>query len=456
MNTIYKIIWNEKLKQWIVTSELGQRTKSTLKTILLATTLIAASAYSMAVDCGVKTDANAIFADNVGNCKVGQSMGNRFEGVTAVRIIKDSNLDFTAIDHVELVSTANGYGLEMGHSLRGTPGNEGGQATFQNLTATASTEQNSRGIMLGKNAVLTVNGDLTAIKMGNGAATVELADRSDQMIVKGKTTLITKSGSGYGTDGLRNWGTVVFEGDLDINIQEKGTGIVSNGGAITLKKDTKIKYAINNAISFKYSTLNRDQDRLITNYGTITLDSPSTNAAIVNDVPAGMRSTFINEDNASFYAGHRDAFVNAGDGTLIIHNKTHSIIKSTDTNILNNTADGTIEATNDGSLLGHIHADKGAINLNNNKDGLLLGHIDANQGVINLTNHGQITGKIDSGAGVIDLNNTGIWESTEHSTLTNVTNAGTIIFKHPPAITRSTAPFSIWISPVITPVIMVL
>ncbi|MCX8744147.1 autotransporter outer membrane beta-barrel domain-containing protein [Snodgrassella sp. B3882] len=441
MNTIYKIIWSEKLKQWIVTSELGQRTKSTLKKVLLATTLIASSTYCMAARCGQETPANAIVADNGAYCKVDPSMGSSFEGVTAVRIIKKSELDFTDIDHVELISTANGYGLEMGHSLRGPDGVEGGKATFQNLTTTASRFLNSRGIYLGKEATLIINGDYRSTKMANGSATVELGHSSDTMEVKGNTTLITNNGNtGDGTDGLRNWGNIVFGGNLNIDIQNKGIAIATYGGNITLKKDTHIKYAFDNPISFKYdSTFVPDSERLISNYGTITLDSPSTNAAVFNNVPTGTKSTFINEDNANFYAGRRDAFVNAGDGSLIIHNKAGSTIESIDANILNNTANGTIVATNNGSLLGHIHADKGVINLNNNKDGSLLGHIDANQGTINLTNHGQITGKIDSGDGIIDLNNTGIWESTEHSTLTNVTNAGTILFKHPPAITRSTA-----------------
>ncbi|MGL5898783.1 MAG: ESPR domain-containing protein, partial [Lactobacillaceae bacterium] len=181
MNTIYKIIWNETIKQWIVTSELGKRSKSTLRKVLVASIILTSSAYSLA-NCGSRTSGSEklITASDGKSCKLDNNANvtiYEFKGITPIVINNNSNVDFTNFDSIIATSTGNGYGIEIG---RKSPG---GEASFNHLEVEASSYQNSRGIILGENAKLTVNGVLQVSKDHNGGAAIELESNSNTMKV---------------------------------------------------------------------------------------------------------------------------------------------------------------------------------------------------------------------------------------------------------------------------------
>lgn len=207
-----------------------------------------------------------------------------------------------------------------------------------------------------------------------------------------QTTITTQSGCGIYISG----GNIIAADDsqLDINTAES-TAIYQTGGNLILK-NTNIKSPQN------YKAVILDGGSL-SNLGILAIESKTDTAAIHSTVESGKTAVFNNAgtldtskiDNIQSIISHDKT------GTLEINNTTTGVLNSDNGNIFTNTSTGTIVANNAGKL----------------------------------------SGKIDTGKGIVNLNNSGLWETTEYSKLTNVTNAGTIHFKHPITANRSSSEF---------------
>ena len=336
----------------------------------------------------------------------------QMDGGTAT-LAQSTTLNATGRGHGILISGGqlNLNDLTEINSIQGDAIQMNGGSINQNNSAdtlTATTTGTGNVITM-HNGTLTVakNTALNATDTGHGIdiynGTINL---SNQTAIKTKdghginfrggqiNTLTTLNASTEGSGNVINMlgGQFTTATNTQLQAQGNGTGITIHDGLLTLNTQTNITTQANHAIEFKGGT--------ITNNGKITINSPSDRAQVYSSTSNGQISTFNNHGELKTHTAPAGMFSHGGNGTFNINNT--GILSSVGGALLTNTADGTIEVNNSGSLTGLINAANGTIN----------------------------------------LTNSAIWENMGDSKLNNLTNKGSIVFKHNPAVTRGSNDFN--------------
>ncbi|PIT53316.1 autotransporter outer membrane beta-barrel domain-containing protein [Snodgrassella alvi] len=244
---------------------------------------------------------------------------------------------------------------------------------------------------------------------------------------QGKTTGdITNSGAGAIT--LHNSGTSTSEikntgaGTITLDNSGKSTGNIINSSNVassqidvTNRPDTELESTISNTQAGKITLTNRGTTTgIITNIG----DDSSihiNNEGLLKSKIANMGSGQVTLINSGI--GDNTKIINSGDGDItVLNNKTLR-----NTNIINEMhGTGNISFTNRDKFEGNLinNTDLGLIDATNTDTGTFIG-------TTGTTNNSGANGKIK-------LNNQGTWINTENSTLSQLTNTGTIEFSEIP------------------------
>lgn len=236
-------------------------------------------------------------------------------------------------------------------------------------------------VNLAANTTLTTNDTGHGIKISNGTLNLNK-----------QTTIHANDGNGIHVEG----GNIIAAEDSQLDIiASEAKAIYLSDGTLMLKDTNITKNNAGTAIELAGGTLS--------NLGKLTFEKADDKAALHSTVQLGQIATFNNSGSLDISkVNNIEAIIqHDGTGTLQINNTKNGILASDSGNIFTNTSTGTIVANNAGIL----------------------------------------SGKIETSDGIINLNNTGVWETTEHSKLTNVTNSGTIHFKHLPSLVRNTSEF---------------
>ncbi|WP_239424080.1 autotransporter outer membrane beta-barrel domain-containing protein [Snodgrassella communis] len=270
------------------------------------------------------------------------------------------------------------------------------------------------------NIVINNSGTLMSHIVNNGGGKINITNNGEI-----KVNSIENTGSGdiilqnnKNIDGnLYNRGTGNFKFQNTGNYSRQIDNI--NAGIITLQNDGTIKNSpINNegigAI-------------IINNLGNIDADSVITNNG--DD-----KNALINITNEKSLLA---PISNNKTGRIEFTNKETGIFKNSS---LTNKGSGKIEATNAGSFNDISISSNGAngnIDFTNEKTGTFSGSLTSiNSGTITAINKGTFTGTTtninpntyNNSAGAISLKNSGTWTNTGNSTLSELTNTGTIKF----------------------------
>lgn len=346
--------------------------------------------------------------------------------------------------------------------------------------------------------IATINNNGTIITQKGVDSIVNGVDTNSQgnLIVNNTGKLESKNPNNTTTAGsvLKNSG----KGEVTINntgalAEIKGNITNEEDGKITIDNSSNITSG--NIINKKEGKIEITNDATLENRiineqsGTVTLTNQVTSSSSGNIENKGTGSiTIYNQgrmngditnsgDKISNIAINNNGngmltgnIVNQGEGTIriineqsllapISNNKTGRIEFTNkeagifENSSLTNKGSGQIQANNAGSFNDiHISNDGAGSNIDFTNTGIFSGSLTSiNSGTITATNSGTFTGTTNNNinsniynnnAGIISLKNFGMWENTDNSTLTNLTNQGTITFNEiKPANARNTSKY---------------
>lgn len=245
-------------------------------------------------------------------------------------------------------------------------------------------------------------------------------------------------------DVIRIQGGKLKLGDItDLEATQIGDGLSVEGGEVTLGKDTttiNINNHNNNAIKITGGTITAED------YSSLTINKFNGTAieGKALNIMGGKISLYnskIKSDNGKAIDLSGGTFINRGNlefssatDEAIIHGTAGINEKATFEN------GGNLTPTSSTSLKYLIANDNtGTLEVINDRDGKLelvrpnsavLANTSA--GIIDATNNGTLIGKTDIRDGTINLKNTNLWKISADSTLSKLTNTGTIQFLHTP------------------------
>ncbi|MFQ1018743.1 autotransporter outer membrane beta-barrel domain-containing protein [Gilliamella sp. CG13] len=295
------------------------------------------------------------------------------------------------------------------------------------------------GITMGGNSKLNLNRQTTIFtEMGDGlninGGTIN-SDKADQLNIS--------SNANNGNLIKVTNGTVNLAKNTTLNAKHATHGIHVENGTVNLNQQTTINTQLGNGIHLSGGNIIAADDS--------QLDITTTESSAIYQTGGNL---ILKNTNIKSPQGYKAIILDGGSlsnlGKLTIESVTdtaaiHSTVESGKKAVFNNA--GTLDTSKIDNIQSIVSHDKtGTLEINNAKTGVLNANngnlfTNTSTGTIVVNNAGNLYGKIETGNGSINLNNSGLWEITEHSTLTNVKNAGTIHFKHPTSLNRSASEF---------------
>ena len=248
------------------------------------------------------------------------------------------------------------------------------------------------------NGPLTINSTATGLTADEGSITVE-----GEAVLNGAYGALAEYG-----------GTILFNGPL--TLKSSAAGLVADGSDITVGGD---------------AVLDTADGAVAVNEGTILFNGPLTLKSSAVGLTADGSNIIVDGDTALDVA---DGAVAENEGTILFNGPL--TIRSSGT-ALQAVDGGVIEATAEDSakyIEGHIVADNGSISLDLNKAGSYLTGtttVSDGAGLARAAYRNRAADGTDESTGTLDLTlqNGTVWNVTGDSSLTNLTNNGTVNMK---------------------------
>jgi outer membrane autotransporter protein len=248
------------------------------------------------------------------------------------------------------------------------------------------------------NGPLTINSTATGLTADEGSITVE-----GEAVLNGAYGALAEYG-----------GTILFNGPL--TLKSSAAGLVADGSDITVGGD---------------AVLDTADGAVAVNEGTILFNGPLTLKSSAVGLTADGSNIIVDGDTALDAA---DGAVAENEGTILFNGPL--TIRSSGT-ALQAVDGGVIEATAEDSakyIEGHIVADNGSISLDLNKAGSYLTGtttVSDGAGLARAAYRNRAADGTDESTGTLDLTlqNGTVWNVTGDSSLTNLTNNGTVNMK---------------------------
>jgi outer membrane autotransporter protein len=376
----------------------------------------------------ITNEADAILGSNINNTGAGKITLNN-KGSSAGDIINNSDSASSRIEVINNVdkmlesTISNKRAGTIKLTNHGITTRDITNSGYKNSSIEITNEANA---ILGSNINNTGAGTITLNNSGKSTGDIINASESDQSYIKitnnaGTTLESTISNTKAGKIELTNKGTT--------------TGDITNSGLL----GSLISVTNNNGATLNGKISN-------TGAGTITLDNKGTSTSTIKNTGAGT----IALNNSGKSTGNIINDSDSKESQINVTNNTGATLDST----ISNTKAGKIELTNKGTTTGDItnsgllgslisvtnnngatlngkisNTGAGTIKLNNTSTATFNGNlINTNSGTITATNAGIFTGTTNNANGKIDLDNQGLWIITGNSTLSQLTNTGSIKF----------------------------